>query len=126
MVADQNRMVSPQEAMDGSPATSLLFNRKNECPGGALCTANAHPHGTFGEIKWQLGPVNEVGINGTTIEDVIEVCIARLRGFQAGPFANRENALAITAFEEGRNWLLQRTRARQEQGVEGLNLPHKS
>ena len=107
--------MTTQEAMDGSPATSLLFNRKND-PGVE--------HGPYGEIKWQLGPVQEVGVNGTTIEDVLEVCIARMQGFQRGPFACRENALAITAMEEARNWLLQRTRARQEQGVEGVNAPH--
>ena len=99
--------------MDGSPATSPLFNYKNE-PGVV--------HGPFGEIKWQLGPVQEAGINGTTIEDVIEVCIARLQRFQRGPFAGRENALAITALEEARNWLLQRTRDRQARGVEGVNV----
>jgi hypothetical protein len=110
--------VEQQVAMDGSPATSDLYNVKNTSDLG-LPTA-----GPFGTIKWQLGPVNEVGINGTTIEDVAEVLIARLRGFQAGPFASRENALAITAFEEGVNWLLQRTRKRQAQGVEGTNRPH--
>ena len=98
--------------MDGSPAVSPLFNRKND-PGVE--------HGPFGEIKWQLGPVQEVGVNGTTIEDVLEVCAARLQGFQRGLFASRENALAITAIEEARNWLLQRTRDRQARGVEGRN-----
>lgn len=116
-----------QVAMDGSPATSEVFNRKND-PGVV--------HGPYGEIKWQLGPVMAgssdpsivatMQVNGATIEDVVEVCIERLRGFQRGPFSCRENALAITAFEEGRNWLLQRTRDRQEQGVEGTNAPHQS
>ena len=101
--------------MDGSPARTELFNRKND--------PNAI-HGPYGEIKWQVGPVGEVGINGTTIEDVLEVCAARLRGFQNGPFKCRENALAITAIEEARNWMLQRTRARQAQGVEGTNTAH--
>lgn len=101
-----------QVAMDGSPAISEFFNTKND-PGTV--------HGPFGSVKWQLGPVQEAGVNGTTIEDVVEVCIARLQGFQAGPFASRENALAITALEEGRNWLLQRTRDRQARGVEGRN-----
>lgn len=110
--------------MDGSPATSEVFNRKND---------PTQVHGPYGEIKWQLGPVmvtagsNEptvYHVNGATIEDVIDVCLERLRGFQRGPFSCRENALAITAFEEGRNWLLQRTRDRQEQGVEGTNVAH--
>ncbi len=117
-----------QVAMDGSPATSELFNFKNATPehGYGEGFAAASPQGPFGEIKWQLGPVGEVGINGTTIEDVIEVCIKRLDGFNAGEFRCRENSLAITALEEARNWLLQRTRARQEQGVEGVNASHAS
>ena len=107
-----------QIAMDGSPATSELFNGKNDEP---------ILHGPFGEIKWQVGPIQEVGINGTTIEDVLEVCADRLRGFNrdSSPFKCRENSLAITAIEEARNWMLQRTRARQAQGVEGFNKAHK-
>ena len=106
-----------QVAMDGSPATSELFNRKND---------PNEIHGPYGEIKWQLGPIQEVGINGTTIEDVLEVCADRLRGFNRddSPFKCRENSLAITSIEEAINWLLQRTRKRQEQGVEGFNKPH--
>lgn len=109
-----------QLAMDGSPAVVELFNRKN-LPGEDYPAVA----GPFGEIHFQFGPIDEVGINGTTIEDVAEVLTERLRGFQRNPtFACRENALAITAFEEGINWLLQRTRRRQEQGVEGRNEPH--
>ena len=117
-----------QVAMDGSPATSPLYNRKNADPNQVApeIARDDYGFGPFGEIKWQLGPVAEVGVNGTTIEDVIEVCIDRLRGFQRGPFASRENALAITDLESARNWLLQRTRERQAQGVEGTNQKHRS
>lgn len=104
--------IDAQLAMDGSPAVSEFFNSKND--------PNA-VHGPFGSVKWQLGPVGVYGVNGATIEDVIEVCIERLKGFQTSLFATRENALAITALEEGRNWLLQRTRDRQARGVEGRN-----
>ncbi len=116
-----------QVAMDGSPATSELFNFKNAPPDNGYGEGfpAASPQGPFGEIKWQLGPISEVGINGTTVEDVLEVCIARIAGFNEGPFRCRENSLAITAMEEARNWLLQRTRARQEQGVEGTNASHE-
>ncbi len=113
--------------MDGSAASSVLYNRKNADPYRVApeIAPGEYAYGPYGEIRWQVGPVNEVGVNGTTIEDVIEVCIERLRGFQRGPFASRENALAITDLESARNWLLQRTRARQQQGVEGTNQPHQ-
>lgn len=75
-------------------------------------------------IKFQEGPVKEAGVNGAQIEDVIDILVERLRGFQNGGFPCRENALAITKLEEARLWLNERTRKRQEQGVEGKNVAH--
>lgn len=77
------------------------------------------------EIKFQEGPVREVGVNGCQMEDVIDVLVDRLQGFQDGQFACRENALAVTKLEEARMWLNERTRRRTQQGVEGYNKPHK-
>ena len=76
-------------------------------------------------ITFQEGPVQEVGINGCHIEDVIDVLVERLRGFQVGDFRCRENALAITHLEEAGNWLVKRRMSRLAQGVEGTYLPHK-
>lgn len=78
----------------------------------------------FINIKFQCGPLRMVGVNGVSIEDVMDVLIARLRGFQNGPFRCRENALALTHLEESRMWLTERTRIRQGKGVEGLNAGH--
>ena len=94
-----------QEKMDGSPATIKL-------------------EGTV--IKFQLGPVKEVGKNGVQIDDLINVCLARLRGFQNGPFKCRENSVQITKLEEALMWGLWRTQKRSIQGVEGLNKVHAS
>ena len=57
-------------------------------------------------------------------EDVIDVCIERLEGFQQGPFACRENNVAITKFRGAKIALLERTAQRQAQGVEGTMQPH--
>lgn len=76
-------------------------------------------------IKFQEGPIRENGINGCQIEDVIDVLVERLQGFQDGEFRCRENALAITKLEEARLWLNERTRKRLKQGVEGKNVYHK-
>jgi hypothetical protein len=75
-------------------------------------------------IKFQEGPIREVGVNGCQIDDVIDVLVARLNVFQDGPYRCRENALAITKLEEARMWLNERTRKRVAQGVEGVNAPH--
>lgn len=76
------------------------------------------------QITFQRGPVAD-GINGCEIEDVLELLIARLEQFNAGPMRCRENACAKTHLEEARFWLWERTRKRQEQGVEGTDVPHQ-
>jgi hypothetical protein len=73
------------------------------------------------EILFQNGPINEKGVNGITQEALLAIVADRLRSFQAGPFACRENALALTKIEEAQHWLQQRTIARMRRGVEGTH-----
>jgi len=72
-------------------------------------------------ILFQNGPISEVGVNGITHEVLLSIVCDRLRSFQAGPYASRENALALTKLEEAQHWLLHRTRARIARGVEGTH-----
>ena len=74
-------------------------------------------------ILFQNGPINAdgVGVNGITHEALIAILIDRLQGFQSGPYACRENALALTKMEEAAHWLAHRTRARMARGVEGTH-----
>jgi len=72
-------------------------------------------------ILFQNGPINEKGVNGVTQEALLAIVIDRLRAFQAGKFACRENALALTKIEEAQHWLLHRTRGRMDRGVEGTH-----
>lgn len=72
---------------------------------------------------FQNGPINEVGVNGITHEVLLAIVIDRLRSFQGGAFACRENALALTKIEEAMHWLQQRTLRRIRQGVEGTHQP---
>jgi hypothetical protein len=65
--------------------------------------------------------VKEFGVNGCHQEDLLAIVIDRLRSFQAGPFACRENALALTKIEEAMHWLNHRTSERKNRGVEGTN-----
>lgn len=91
-----------QETLDGSPST-------------------VRDAAGYVNIKFQCGPVQEHGVNGTSIENVIDLLVARLEGFQKGPFACRTNALAITNLQQARMWLEERTRERERRGVEGTN-----
>ena len=72
-------------------------------------------------ISFQNGPVLEAGVNGISGEALLAIQIDRLRSFQAGQYACRENALALTALEESLMWLQKRTRDRLARGVEGTN-----
>lgn len=76
---------------------------------------------TFLDIEFQNGPINEYGVNGISGEALLTIQIDRLRCFQAGPYACRENALALTALEESLMWLQKRTRDRLARGVEGTS-----
>lgn len=70
-------------------------------------------------IKFQKGPIGEAGVNGLSNEALLAIVEDRLRGFQAGPFACRENGMALSKIEEAADFLRQRTTARVNRGVEG-------
>lgn len=89
-----------------------------------------HPNDDFNQelnssmaqyINFQDGPIKEFGINGVTQETLLTIVIDRLRGFQSGDFACRENAIALTHIETALMWLQNRTRKRLARGVEGTN-----
>lgn len=73
-------------------------------------------------INFQNGPIAEVGVNGLTQEVLLAIVIDRLQSFQKGPFACRENALALTKLEEAKHWLFSRTMERMQRGVEGTHV----
>ncbi len=81
----------------------------------------ALPDGKATRISFQNGPINENGVNGLTQEVLLAIVVDRLRAFQAGPYACRENAIALTKIEEAQHWLHSRTRARMLRGVEGTH-----
>lgn len=80
-------------------------------------------HGYIGSnaIVFQKGPVREAGHNGVTNEALLAIVRHRLQGFQSGPYAGRENALALTKIEEALHWLHHRTAEREARGVEGTS-----
>ena len=83
---------------------------------------NGYSSMVFADVHFQDGPVIENGVNGCHQEDLLAIVIDRLRSFQAGDFACRENALALTKCEEALHWLNHRTNDRQTRGVEGTNV----
>lgn len=73
------------------------------------------------EVKFQNGPIQEVGLNGVQQEHLLAIVADRLRSFQAGPFSSRYNSIALTKCEEALMWLQRRTVDRIRRGVEGYN-----
>lgn len=74
------------------------------------------------DIKWQAGPIPEMGINGTTCEEVMLAVIDRLEGFQASKFNCSENAIAIHYIELAIQSLVSRTKRREAAGSKGTYL----
>lgn len=70
-------------------------------------------------IRFQQGGIAEVGVNGLTHEVLLAIVADRLRGFQAGPFACRDNDMALAAVESALAFLHKRTIERMQRGVEG-------
>ena len=77
--------------------------------GDTIFYARGHEEMPFASIGWQDGVIDpEKGANGVTLEAMIQASIARLQAFQNTKFKCRENALAITALEQAKNWLMMR------------------
>ena len=72
-------------------------------------------------IYFQNGTIPENGTNGITHEVLLAIVADRLRSFQAGKFACKANACALTHIEEAQHWLQQRTIERMRRGVEGTH-----
>lgn len=88
---------------------------------------NAGPASSYNDdmvivpIHFQEGPIQEAGVNGLSNEALLALVEDRLQGFQAGEFACRENAIALTKVQEAMMWLQKRTRDRIARGVEGTS-----
>lgn len=71
------------------------------------------------KIRFQNGPIKECGFNGFSQEALLAIVEDRMKSFQAGPYACRENAIALTKIQEAMHWMHHRTRERLARGVEG-------
>lgn len=106
------------EAMDepGHGNANHLYGITSTEPRGADT-----PPSVMLPVRFQNGTLPEVGVNGVTNEALLAVVEDRLKGFQSGPFACRENAVALTKIQEALMWLHKRTMDRLQRGVEGTH-----
>lgn len=71
-------------------------------------------------LFFQKGPRNgEKSQHGILDCDLLEIVRDRLKDFQKGPYATRENALALTHVEEALMWMNRRVEDRIERQVLG-------
>lgn len=72
------------------------------------------------EIEFQKGPRNEsASVQGVIDSDLLEIVRDRLKSFQSGSYASRENACALTHIEEALMWMNRRVEDRIERQVLG-------
>lgn len=73
-------------------------------------------------IRFQKGPRKDPeSQEGVLDTDLLEIVRDRLKGFQSGEFATRENACALTHIEEALMWMNRRVEDRIERNVLGTN-----
>jgi len=115
-------------------ARSLIRIQKNNNLNRVTCDDEAHPinkgHHVYSinmgaegiTLHFQNGPRSEPNsIRGILDVDLLEIVRDRLASFQEGPYATRENAIALTKIEESLMWLNKRVGDRVESGTLGTN-----
>lgn len=71
-------------------------------------------------ILFQKGPRRDPNAQQGVLDvDLLEIVRDRLKAFQEGSFATRENACALTHIEEALMWMQKRTEDRAERNVLG-------
>lgn len=77
---------------------------------------------TAADIQFQCGPRKEFdSVHGVIDTDLLEIVRDRLKGFQSGEYACRENACALTHIEEALMWMNRGVEDRIERCVIGTN-----
>ena len=71
------------------------------------------------DLHFQNGTIPEVGVNGVTLEALLDICHHRLQAFQLTRFASTYNSEAMDHIKKAIDALNRRTKDRQSRGVEG-------
>jgi len=111
--ADSHVTVTADERDPANGNASHKYLCQWQEPDGVAC---------YIHVDFQHGPIKENAVNGITNEILIAMVMDRLEGFQAGPFACKDNAEALNFLQLALEWLKIRTEKRVARGVEGKNL----
>lgn len=116
------------KVVDDSHKYTIVRAAQIPGPGGAFHDytieakqADGTPGRVLQTIHFQEGPILEAGVNGIMMEDLLAININRLEGFQSGPYACPANQDALEHCRQALAALKGRTKAREEQGIEGTS-----
>lgn len=85
-----------------------------------VCTIDGNQ---VANIQFQHGARHVAGSTPGILDScLVAIVMDRLRGFQAGPFSSRQNAIALTKLEEALHWMHDRAHERARRGVLGTNV----
>ena len=107
---------------------NAIYRTGEQGPGGAyhdydIYPANCDPETTeipLACIEFQKGPRNDPDArHGILDSDLLEIVRDRLKAFQDGPMATRENEIALQHIETALLWMAKRADDRAERNVLG-------
>ena len=115
-----NEVFAEEKGVGGAPhdymivkANSAVLDEEN----GKVLVA---PEDVLTKIHFQEGArKDDTALHGVLDSDLLEIVRDRLKGFQSGAFATRENACALTHIEEALMWMNKRVEDRIERNVLG-------
>lgn len=114
-----NNVYAVDEAGNGGANHEYLI-RSCDCTGAEV--DETYVPAVSCKIKFQNGARKlPDSIHGVLDTDLLEIVRDRLKGFQNGEFATRENACALTHIEEALMWMNRRVEDRIERNVLGTN-----
>lgn len=100
-----------------------IWRRGERGPGGAFhdyVVTAVEPKFIVWDVPFQKGPRNaQEARNGVLDGDLIEIVRDRLKAFQGGEYACRENEMALMHIEEALMWMNRRVEDRIERNVLG-------
>lgn len=95
---------------------SINYNAPNR-----YIVVDVHTGQVLCTVDFQNGPTKEVALNGIFNEDLINMVLDRIKCFNSGDMACKENEEAITKLEEALMWLRHRSNRRKLENTYGTS-----
>ena len=113
-----NEVYAGEKGVGGASHDYMIV--KSDCVEVGDDTITVDPEDILMAIHFQEGARKDPNAtHGVLDSDLLEIVRDRLRGFQSGEFATRENACALTHIEEALMWMNKRVEDRIERNVLG-------